>query len=178
MSIGKRNALVNKNWTLKLYFLHTIWNYCTAAYVSLYCLGVRYPSVYAGRSPLKNFIYASISSGTFSPCRWKSVNSSGFIHSLIDSIAALPAGVPARGMEYMMPQHGADAKECYQVRFYSYGLFGLLDEWIKRGFKESPDEMVQIFYQMIDNEIEIIKKDFRKYWKNTFFTAVIIGKTI
>jgi hypothetical protein len=55
-------ALVNKNWTLKLYFLHTICYYCTTAYVSLYCLGVRYPSEYAGRSSLKNFIYASISS--------------------------------------------------------------------------------------------------------------------
>lgn len=62
-------ALVNKNWTLKLYFLHTICHYCTAAYVSLYCLGVRYPSEYAGRSSLKNFIYAAISSSIFSPRR-------------------------------------------------------------------------------------------------------------
>lgn len=54
--------------------------------------------------------------------------------------------------QVMMPQHGADAKECYQVRFYSYGLFGLLDEWVRRGFKESPDEMVRIFYQMIEDE--------------------------
>lgn len=65
--------------------------------------------------------------------------------------------------QVMMSQHGADAKDCYQVRFYSYGLFGLLDEWIKRDFKESPDEMVQIFYQMIDDEIEIIKNDCRKH---------------
>lgn len=53
--------------------------------------------------------------------------------------------------QVMMPQHGADAKECYQARFYSYGLFGLLDEWIKRGFKESAEEMVAIFYQTIRN---------------------------
>ena len=39
-----------KKWTLKLYFYT---GYCTAAYVSLYCLGVRYPSEYAGRSSLK-----------------------------------------------------------------------------------------------------------------------------
>ena len=51
--------------------------------------------------------------------------------------------------QVMMPQYGANAKECYQARFYSYALFGLLDEWIKRGFKESPDEMVQIFYQIM-----------------------------
>ncbi len=43
--------------------------YCTAAYVSLYCLGVRYPSEYVGRSSLKNFIYASISSWISSPLR-------------------------------------------------------------------------------------------------------------
>ena len=52
--------------------------------------------------------------------------------------------------QVMMPQYGANAKECYQARFYSYALFGLLDEWIKRGFKESPDEMVQIFYQIMN----------------------------
>ena len=53
--------------------------------------------------------------------------------------------------QVMMPQYGANAKECYQARFYSYGLFGLLDEWIKRGFKESVEEMVRFFYQIIKN---------------------------
>lgn len=62
-------ALVNKNWTLKLYFLTYNLYYFTAAYVSLYCFGVKYPREYAGRSSLKNFIYAAISSSIFSPCR-------------------------------------------------------------------------------------------------------------
>lgn len=53
--------------------------------------------------------------------------------------------------QVMMPQYGANAMECYQARFYSYGLFGLLDEWAKRGFKESTDEMVAIFYQIMEN---------------------------
>lgn len=53
--------------------------------------------------------------------------------------------------QVMMPQYGANAKECYQARFYSYGLFGLMDEWIKRGFKESVEEMVIFFYQIIKN---------------------------
>ena len=53
--------------------------------------------------------------------------------------------------QVMMPQYGANAKECNQARFYSYGLFGLLDEWIKRGFKESVEEMVIFFYQIIKN---------------------------
>ena len=37
----------------------------------------------------------------------------------------------------MMPQLGINVSECYKSRFYSYGLFGLLDEWVKRGFYES-----------------------------------------
>ena len=31
---------------------------------------------------------------------------------------------------------------------YSYGLFGLLDEWIKRDFQETPEEMVDIIYKI------------------------------
>lgn len=60
--------------------------------------------------------------------------------------------------QVMMPQYGANAMECYQARFYSYGLFVLLDEWIKRGFKESPDEMVHIFYDFMDNPMKYTKQ--------------------
>lgn len=49
----------------------------------------------------------------------------------------------------MTPLFVANADECYQSRFFSYGLFGLLDEWIKRGFHESPQEMSEIFHNMI-----------------------------
>lgn len=45
--------------------------------------------------------------------------------------------------EVMMPQHATKAFECYESRFYSYALFGLLDEWVKRGFYESVDQMVE-----------------------------------
>ena len=44
----------------------------------------------------------------------------------------------------MTPPGQADAMECYLSRFYSYGLFGLLDEWIARGFRETPEQMAQI----------------------------------
>ena len=57
--------------------------------------------------------------------------------------------------QVMMPQHGANVMGCYQARFYSYGLFGLLDEWVKRGFKETPDEMVSIFYHVMDDRNDI-----------------------
>ena len=57
--------------------------------------------------------------------------------------------------QLMMPQYGANAEECYKTRFYSYGLFGLLDEWVKRGFKETSDEMVRIFYTVMEDKSDI-----------------------
>lgn len=57
--------------------------------------------------------------------------------------------------QVMMPQFVSDARGCYQARFYSYGLFGLLDEWVKRGFHETPGEMVRIFYQVMDDRSDI-----------------------
>ncbi len=51
----------------------------------------------------------------------------------------------------MMPQFEADAQERYRSRFYSYGLFGLLDEWIKRDFSETPEEMAKMTYTIISN---------------------------
>ena len=49
----------------------------------------------------------------------------------------------------MMPQSGNNALECYKSRFYSYGLFGLLDEWIKRGFYESPEEITELVKHIV-----------------------------
>ena len=31
------------------------------------------------------------------------------------------------------------------ARFYSFGLYGLLEEWIKRDYAESPKEMANMF---------------------------------
>lgn len=41
----------------------------------------------------------------------------------------------------MLPADKSDVKKCYREKFYSYGLFGLLDDWINRDFKETPEEM-------------------------------------
>ena len=53
----------------------------------------------------------------------------------------------------MMPQYKAPYKaspfECYHSRFYSYGLFGLLEEWIKRDFAEDPAQMLELFHQVM-----------------------------
>ena len=51
--------------------------------------------------------------------------------------------------QVMMPQYGADPGECYEARFYSFGLFGFLDEWIKRDFYETPEEITALFRKMM-----------------------------
>ncbi len=48
----------------------------------------------------------------------------------------------------MAPYYSTDSAECYYIRFYSYALFGLLDEWIRRDFSETVEEMVEIFEGM------------------------------
>jgi len=36
-------------------------------------------------------------------------------------------------------------KEAYEKAFFSYGLYGWICEWIKRGMKESADEINSLF---------------------------------
>lgn len=43
----------------------------------------------------------------------------------------------------------SDAKRLYREKFYAHGLYGLLDEWVKRGFHETPSEMAQIITQIV-----------------------------
>ena len=38
----------------------------------------------------------------------------------------------------------ADAKTHYFIQFITYGLFGLMNAWVLRGYKETPQEMAQI----------------------------------
>ncbi len=44
----------------------------------------------------------------------------------------------------LYPKHDADPAACYKGKYYAYALFGLLDEWIQRGFRESAEEMIRI----------------------------------
>ncbi len=39
--------------------------------------------------------------------------------------------------------------EYYRSRFLSYGVYGVVDEWVKRGFKESPNELASILNQTV-----------------------------
>lgn len=50
----------------------------------------------------------------------------------------------------VLPSYNTNPPDCYGTKFYAYGLFGMLDEWVKRSFKETPAEMVDIFYRVIE----------------------------
>ncbi len=53
----------------------------------------------------------------------------------------------------MVLSHDTNTEERYSARFYSYGLFGLLDEWISRDYAESVDKLVEIVKQLADKQI-------------------------
>lgn len=38
----------------------------------------------------------------------------------------------------------------YEEKFYAYGLFGLLDEWIKNGYRETPSEMARFVENIVN----------------------------
>lgn len=91
-------------------------------------------------------------------CRYTPDNAKDFF-AFNDSIQELLSEIYREGLQacvynafyqVMMPQYGADPAECYEARFYSYGLFGLLDEWIKRGFCETPEQITAIFHEMME----------------------------
>lgn len=44
----------------------------------------------------------------------------------------------------MQPSDRNAPIEVYKQRFYAYGLYGLLDAWVKRGYNESPQEMAEM----------------------------------
>lgn len=72
------------------------------------------------------------------------------IQNILDTIyrAGLQSAVYDSFYQVMSQQFDETADECYQIRFYSYGLFGLLDEWVKRKYCESPQEMAEIVWKI------------------------------
>ena len=50
----------------------------------------------------------------------------------------------------MVPSdHDADPQTAYREKFYAHGLYGLLDEWIKRDFRETPEEMANMLRRIV-----------------------------
>ena len=56
----------------------------------------------------------------------------------------------------MLPQYEASLVERYQSRFYAHGVFGLLEEWVKRDFAETPEQMAEIFFQVMDDRSTVL----------------------
>ena len=73
------------------------------------------------------------------------------IRELLTTIyqAGAQSAVYSAFYQIMISQQSKSTLEAYAARFYSYGLFCLLDEWYKREFHETPDEMAQLFRKMI-----------------------------
>lgn len=50
----------------------------------------------------------------------------------------------------IIPPEDSEKNLWYREKFFSYGLFGILDGWIHRDYKETPSEMAQIVIDMFD----------------------------
>lgn len=46
-------------------------------------------------------------------------------------------------------ERNSDPQKLYREKFYAHGLYGLLDEWVKWDFTETPDEMAQMLIQIV-----------------------------
>lgn len=49
----------------------------------------------------------------------------------------------------MLEKNGDAERGSYKEKFYAYGLFGLLDEWIRNGYQETPSEMEKIVKNIV-----------------------------
>lgn len=51
--------------------------------------------------------------------------------------------------QIMLPFYNENVAETYRGWFHAYGLFGMLENWIKNDFRETPDEMANIIKQTV-----------------------------
>lgn len=49
-------------------------------------------------------------------------------------------------------ESGTSLANQYQISFYCYGLWGLLNEWVSRSFHEMPEEMAQQFLELVGQD--------------------------
>ena len=76
-----------------------------------------------------------------------------YIHTILYS-ANLQSVLYDAYYQIVQSQSGSDICDSYRNRFYTYGLLGLLDEWIHREYRETPEEMTQRFLSIIYNPYE------------------------
>lgn len=53
--------------------------------------------------------------------------------------------------QVIIKQHRHTPTEYYKSRFLSYGVYGIVDEWVKREFLESPEELASILNTTVKN---------------------------
>lgn len=60
----------------------------------------------------------------------------------------------------MTPQNrGDDCLTTYREKFYAHGLYGLLDEWVKRDFREPPEEMAGLLRSIVNGNDSAAQKE-------------------
>ena len=47
------------------------------------------------------------------------------------------------------PDRAMDTLSSYREKFYAHGLYGLLDAWIQRDFRETPEEMAELLRRIV-----------------------------
>ena len=47
-------------------------------------------------------------------------------------------------------EDAGDALGIYREKFYAHGLYGLLDEWVKRDFRETPQQMANLLMSIVE----------------------------
>lgn len=77
-----------------------------------------------------------------------------FNYSIKDTLAVIYlAGMQQSVLDafyqIMMPRLSLGPEEGYEARFFALGLFGMLDEWVNRGFRESPEEVSATLQRML-----------------------------
>lgn len=56
----------------------------------------------------------------------------------------------------IVKQHRSTPKEYYKSRFLSYGVYGIVDEWVKRDFEQSPMELSIILKETLKSSCQEI----------------------
>ena len=51
--------------------------------------------------------------------------------------------------DVIMKQERSSPEEYYKSRFLSYGVYGIVDEWVKRDFEEKPNKIAVILHKTI-----------------------------
>ena len=48
------------------------------------------------------------------------------------------------------PHREMDTQSAYREKFYAHGLYGLLDAWVRRDFRETPEEMAELIRRIVN----------------------------